>query len=152
MEKQSSPRFFAPRRYARLLSLCGLLGLASCGGGVSVGGSYGDGGFYVGGGIGYEFDFTRPSVSIAVAEGEVRPGQQIRIAAAASDESGIESVTLYRVDLGGDRLVGSLFTRPYEWAVVVPSDGRGSVTYYVQARDNAGNRANSSAVTIAIRP
>lgn len=148
--KPMSTTFHGPARLAA--ALCGLLALASCGGGVSVGGSYGDGGYYVGGGIGYDFDFTRPSVSIAAAESEVQAGQRVRIVAAASDESGIESVTLYRVDPGGDRLLSSLGNRPYEWSEPAPSDGRASVSYYAQATDNAGNRANSGRVTIAIRP
>lgn len=146
MNKSPNPTLC--RRACLAMVLPALLALASCGGGVSISGSDGDGSYYVGGD--YEFDFTRPSVSIAVAESEVKPGQLVHIAAAASDESGIDGVTLYRVDQGGDRLVGELGRRPYEWSVAAPSDGRGSVSYFVQAMDNAGNRAKSSTVTVAI--
>lgn len=152
MAPSKPPPVFTPRRAALACALGGLLALASCGGGVSIGGSYGDGGYYVGGEVGYEFDFVRPSVSIAVAESEVQPGQLVHIAAAASDENGIDSVTLYRVDQGGDRLISELGRRPYEWSVAAPADGRSSVSYYVQAMDNAGNRASSSTVTVAIKP
>ncbi len=141
---------FASRRTMLALTLLTSLALGACGGGVGVSGD----GYYVGGGYydSYGDDFTRPSVSIAVSEGLVRPGQTIRVVAAASDASGIDSVTLYRQDFGGDRLLSSLGRGPYEWLVAVPNDGRGSVTYYVQAVDNAGNRANSNTVTITIMP
>ena len=109
-------------------------------------------GLSVGVGVDYDNDFAPPSVSIAVADGLVSAGQVISVVAAASDESGIESVTLYRRDFAGDRLISSIGSRPYEWLVSVPSDGRTSVTYYAQATDNAGNRANSSTVTLAVSP
>jgi hypothetical protein len=141
---------FSPRRALLVLSLLTGLGLTACGGGVGVSGD----GYYVGGGYydDYNYDFTKPSVSIAVAEGLTRPGQVVRVAVAASDESGIESVTLFRRDLGGDVVISTLGSRPYEWALQTPLDGRSSVTYFAQARDNAGNRANSNTVTIAVAP
>jgi hypothetical protein len=140
--------FFSPRRMVLAFSVVFTLGLAACGGGVSVS----DDGYSVGGTYYYEGDYTKPVVSIAVAEGLTRPGQVVRVAVAASDESGIESVTLFRRDFGGDVVVSTLGWRPYEWAVQTPFDGRSSVTYYAQARDNAGNRANSNTVTIAVVP
>jgi hypothetical protein len=140
--------FFSSRRAALVLSLLTALGLAACGGGVSVSGD----GYSVGGGYYYDDDYTKPVVSIAVAEGITRPGQVVRVAVAASDESGIESVTLFRRDFGGDVVISTLGWRPYEWAVQTPFDGRSSVTYFAQARDNAGNRANSNTVTIAVVP
>ncbi|MFM8900837.1 MAG: hypothetical protein ACKOF9_12940 [Burkholderiales bacterium] len=148
----TSSAFFSPRRLAVTLSVLAALGLTACGGGVSVG----TGGVSVGVGYyddwGYDDDYTKPVVSIAVAEGVTRPGQVVRVAVAASDESGIESVTLFRRDFGGDVVVSTLGWRPYEWSVQTPFDGRSSVTYYAQARDNAGNRANSNTVTIAVVP
>ena len=125
-----------------LIPLCTSV-LSACGGGV---------GLSVGIGSDYDNDSSPPSVSIAVADGVVFAGQVIAVAAAASDESGIESVTLYRRDFAGDRLISSLGTRPYEWLVAVPTDGRSSVTYYAQAVDNSGNRANSSTVTLSVSP
>jgi hypothetical protein len=144
-------RMFSPKRCALVLGLLlAASGVTGCGGGVSVSGD----GYYVGGGYhdDYSHDFTPPSVSIAVAEDFTRPGAVVRVAVAASDESGIESVTLFRRDLGGDVVISTLGWRPYEWAVQTPVDGRSSVTYYAQARDNAGNRANSSTVTLAVLP
>jgi hypothetical protein len=147
---------FSVRRVAlAALALIVSLGLTACGGGVSVSGD----GYSVGGGYydyyddyGYDTDYTKPVVSIAVAEGLVRPGQVVRVAVAASDESGVESVTLFRRDFGGDVVISTLGGRPYEWSVQTPTDGRSSVTYYAQARDNAGNRANSNTVSIAVAP
>ena len=141
-------KFFTLRRAASAWLLGTTLGLAACGGGVSVSGD----GYSVGGGYYYDDDYTKPVVSIAVADGVTRPGQVVRVAVAASDESGIESVTLFRRDFGGDVVISTLGWRPYEWAVQTPFDGRSSVTYYAQARDNAGNRANSNTVTIAVVP
>jgi hypothetical protein len=109
---------------------------------VGVGDNYDD----------YDYDVAPPSISIVVADGLAVPGQLITVAAAASDESGIESVSLYRRDFAGDRLLSSLGDKPYEWLVAVPADGRDSVTFYAQATDNAGNRANSSTVTLAVSP
>jgi hypothetical protein len=140
--------FFSPRRDVLAFSLIAALGLTACGGGVSVSGD----GYYVGGDYYYEDDYTKPVVSIAVAEGVTRPGQALRVAVAAADESGIESVTLFRRDFGGDVVISTLGWRPYEWTVQTPTDGRSSVTYYAQARDNAGNRANSNTVTISVVP
>lgn len=141
---------FCARRAALVVSAFAMLGLTACGGGVSVGGD----GFSVSGSYYdyYDTDYTKPVVSIAVAEGFTRPGQVLRVAVAASDESGIESVTLFRRDFGGDVVVSTLGWRPYEWSVQTPFDGRSSVTYYAQARDNAGNRANSNTVTISVLP
>jgi hypothetical protein len=141
-------KLFTLRRAASAWLLGTTLGLAACGGGVSVSGD----GYSVGGGYYYDDDYTKPVVSIAVADGVTRPGQVVRVAVAASDESGIESVTLFRRDFGGDVVISTLGWRPYEWAVQTPFDGRSSVTYYAQARDNAGNRANSNTVTIAVVP
>ena len=141
-------KLFTLRRAASAWLLGTTLGLAACGGGVSVSGE----GYSVGGGYYYDDDYTKPVVSIAVADGVTRPGQVVRVAVAASDESGIESVTLFRRDFGGDVVISTLGWRPYEWAVQTPFDGRSSVTYYAQARDNAGNRANSNTVTIAVVP
>jgi hypothetical protein len=141
-------KFFSPRRAVLAFSLLATLGLAACGGGVSVSGD----GYSVGGGYYYDGDYTKPVVSIAVAEGLTRPGQAVRVAVAASDESGIESVTLFRRDFGGDVVISTLGWRPYEWTVQTPFDGRSSVTYYAQARDNAGNRANSNTVTLSVVP
>ena len=140
--------FFSPRRDVLAFSLIAALGLTGCGGGVSVSGD----GYSVGGGYYYDDDYTKPVVSIAVAEGVTRPGQGVRVAVAASDESGIESVTLFRRDFGGDVVISTLGWRPYEWTVQTPFDGRSSVTYYAQARDTAGNRANSNTVTISVVP
>ena len=141
-------KFFSPRHAVLAFSLLATLGLAACGGGVSVSGD----GYSIGGEYYYDDDYTKPVVSIAVAEGVTRPGQVVRVAVAASDESGIESVTLFRRDFGGDVVISTLGWRPYEWSVRTPNDGRSSVTYYAQARDNAGNRANSNTVTISVVP
>jgi hypothetical protein len=147
-----SPFCLTRRRVAVVLALMASLGLTACGGGVTVSGDgYSVGGGYYDDGY-YDTDYTKPVVSIAVAEGVVRPGQVLRVAVAASDESGIESVTLFRRDFGGDVVISTLGGRPYEWSVQTPVDGRTSVTYYAQARDNAGNRANSNTVSIAVTP
>jgi len=119
--------------------------LAGCGGGVSIGFGYiYDGDDY--------YDVYAPSVSLAVAQASVVAGQPVDMVAAAADENGIESVAFYRLD--GDRavLLGTDGAEPFEWQTLAPTDGRTRLLLFARARDNAGNRADSATVSIAIIP
>ncbi len=115
--------------------------LAGCGGGISFGIGIGDG-----------FDDFPPSVSIATPVTSIQAGQMLTLVAAASDESGIDDVAFYRVDGGTFTALGSDGSTPYEWTTVVPTDGRTTLTVFARARDNAGNTADSQAITIAVTP
>jgi hypothetical protein len=123
----------------RLVPLAATLLLAGCGGGLYIGwGDYGDDG--------------APSVSITTAQTSVPAGGTLRVVAAASDESGIDEVAFYRVDGATDTRLGSDGSAPYEWNVPVPADGRTTVSVFAQARDGAGNTANSGLLTISVTP
>lgn len=112
------------------------LALVACGGGVYFG--FGD------------FDDSLPAVSITTAATSVSPGQSVRFVAAASDESGIDHVTFYRVDAAGSVEVGRDAEAPYEVLVTAPLDGRTSLAVFARATDNTGNRADSVIVSVPI--
>ncbi|TXC67122.1 hypothetical protein FSC37_19540 [Piscinibacter aquaticus] len=124
----------------RFAPLAAALLLAGCGGGI-----------YLGWGGGY--DDGAPSVSITTAQTSVAAGGVLRVVAAASDDdSGIDEVAFYRVDGSIDTRLGSDGSAPYEWNVLVPADGRTTVSVFAQARDGAGNSASSTLLTVAVTP
>jgi hypothetical protein len=120
-------------------ALAATLALGACGGGVYW--NFGFGG-----------DGTPPSVTLAAATDSVRAGQALRVVAAASDESGIDHVSFYRVDAGGPTLLGSVATPPYEWIVTAPADGRSSLALFARATDGVGHHADSALLTVAVTP
>jgi Bacterial Ig domain len=129
------------RRPALPPALIAAVALAGCGGGFSL---------YI---DGSDFDeYWPPSVSLAAAQTTVLAGQTVRLVAAASDESGIDSVAFYRLDGGTSVLLGSDGNEPFEWNAVAPADGRDTLVVFARATDNAGNRADSATVSIAISP
>lgn len=128
-----------PAPAAAVLALLAVVGLSSCGGSLSFG-------------FGTFFDDASPSVSIASAQASVRAGQQVRVVAAAADESGIDSVAFYRVDGNASVFLGFDTTEPYEWQVTAPVDGRTTLELFARATDNAGNHADSAVVSINVTP
>lgn len=138
---------FEPRAAARfalaIIMMASALLLSACGGGFNLYYSYSDGD---------PFDVRPPSVSLAAAQTSVIAGQTAQFVAAAADENGIEFVEFFRVDGAGAVLLGSDRTEPYEWAVLAPADGRGSLSVFARATDRAGNSADSSTVSVTIVP
>lgn len=122
-----------------MLALAMTLLLAACGGGFSL---------YIDG----SYEYSPPSVSLAAAQTAVPAGETVRFVAAASDESGIESVAFYRLDGGTAVLLGTDGGEPFEWSTVAPSDGRDALVVFARATDGAGNRADSDAVSVTIVP
>jgi hypothetical protein len=106
-----------------------------------------------GGGFYYEdSDDVPPEVSVA-APPEARAGAAVRLTAAAVDDwSGVYQVGFYRLDGNVAILLGTDRSRPYEWTMTVPSDGRTHVDVFAWAEDRDGNEADSSVVRIAIVP
>ena len=78
--------------------LCAALALAACG--VSVG-------------LGIGPDDDPPSVSLAAAPQEAAPGERIGLVAAASDDFVVVEVQFFRVDVGGNTLLGRDSSAPY---------------------------------------
>jgi hypothetical protein len=60
-------------------------------------------------------------------------------------------VRFYRVDAGGDTLLGIDGSAPYALETVLPSGVGASVRYFAQAVDDAGQRAVSAEVAVAVR-
>jgi len=109
------------------------------------------GGFYVQWDNGFG-DFGPPSVELVASASSVQAGQTVRLAAAASDENGIDDVRFYRLDGGSAVLLGGDSFSPYEWAVVAPVDGRSTLRVFARATDGNGNWSDSDTLSIAITP
>jgi hypothetical protein len=118
-------------------ALAGVM-LAGCGGGVYL--EFGD------------FDDLPPVVDLAASTLSAFAGDSVRLVAAAADESGIDEVRFYRYDGNTAVRLGSDGSSPYDWQLLVPADGRTSVTVFARAFDGAGNSNDSNLVTIAITP
>jgi hypothetical protein len=112
--------------------------LAGCGGGVYL--EFGD------------FDDLAPVVELAAATQSAFAGDSLQLVAAAADENGIDHVSFFRFDGNTAVRLGSDESPPYDWQLLVPADGRTSVTVFARAVDNAGNTNDSNLVTISITP
>lgn len=123
----------------RTAVLAAVLPLAACGGG-----------FYLE--IGDGFDDGPPSVSLAAGAASVQAGQTLNVVAAAADTNGIDEVAFYRLDGNTAVRLGSDGREPYEWAVLVPGDGRTTLRLFARATDGFGNRADSDLVVVTVTP
>lgn len=110
--------------------------LAACGVGVSVG-------------IGPNDD--RPSVSLAAAPSEAARGERIGLVAAASDDYVVREVQFFRIDPGGNRLIGRDSSEPYALETTLPTDAGSTVRYFARALDDAGQTADSREVVVTVR-
>jgi hypothetical protein len=114
------------------------LALTACGGGVYFGwGPDGD---------------QPPSVSLTAAVTSAAPGQSIRLVAAATDDFGVDSVALWRIERDGS--AGEVISDsawPWEFTTTIPADASGSVRYFARATDDVGQQSDSGTVTVAVR-
>ncbi|HEY0855524.1 MAG TPA: Ig-like domain-containing protein [Albitalea sp.] len=133
----AAPATRAARQRAASAAWAAALVLSGCGGGVY---------------LGWGFDESPPAVTLTTAATSVQAGQSVRFVAAATDENGIDQVSLYRLDGAIAVHLGTDSAAPYEWLVTAPGDGRTSLSVFARARDNSGNRADSDTVTIAVIP
>lgn len=125
----------------RLVSTLMALGVAGCGGGIYVGLGYGD-------------DPDRPpSVALTASASEALPGATIRLAAAATDDFGVDEVQfLRRNDDGSDTSLGRDVSTPYELDITVPAVPVGTVLRVLaRAVDGSRQAADSALVTITVR-
>jgi hypothetical protein len=137
-----------------LAGLVAALALAGCGGGVSLG--FGSGGVGVGIGVGfsdpyYDYDDAPPRVSLVASSPVAAVGETIRLAAAASDDWGIDNVAFYLVrDDGSAELLYADGSPPYEIDTSVPPSALGYVRYFATVTDSAGQRRSSADVTVTL--
>lgn len=125
-------------RCTALLAACAVLA-AGCGGGIFIGiGDDGDGD-------------DSPRVSLAVSPGSGRPGDVVRLVAAASDDFGIFQVAFYREDDdGGITLLARDQNSPYQTDTVLPATSATSVRYFARAIDDIGQSDDSNSVTVTL--
>ena len=123
------------RRSACLLTLAGAtLVLGACG--VSIGIGPGD---------------DPPSISLAAAPLTAAPGERIGLVAAASDDYAVREVQFYRVDVGGNTLLGRDTSAPYALETALPAGAAGEVRFLARAVDDAGQAGESQVVVVTVR-
>jgi hypothetical protein len=121
-------------------TLAACFALAGCGVGVSLG-------------VGIGPNDDPPSVSLAAAPQSAAAGERIGLVAAADDDFRVVEVRFYRVDVGGDTLLGIDGSAPYALETTLPTgSGAGSeVRYFARAVDDAGQRTDSQMVGVTVR-
>jgi len=122
-------------RVLEILALAGA-GLAGCYGSLSFG-------------IGPDDD--PPSVSLAAAPTTAAPGELIGLVAAANDDYAVREVQFFRVDVGGNTLLGRDSSAPYAIETALPAGASGSVRYFARAVDDAGQDSDSQDVVVTVR-
>jgi hypothetical protein len=100
--------------------------------------------------VGIGPDDDPPSVSLAAAPSSAAPGQTIGLVAAASDDYAVDEVLFFRVDVGGDTLLGRDTSAPYALETSVPASASGAVSYFARAVDDAGQRTDSQTVQVEV--
>jgi hypothetical protein len=91
-----------------------------------------------------------PSVSLAASPASAARGDAIGLIAAASDDYRVVEVAFYRVDSGGDTLLGRDSSAPYALTTVIPAGASGAVSYFARATDDAGQVGESQTVSVVV--
>lgn len=135
-----------PSRRFAIASLCialtgAALASAGCGGGL-----------YLGFELGGPGD-RPPSVALSSAVDSAAAGATVRLAAAASDDFGVDSVAFYREEAAGaPTLLATAARAPYQLDTTIPASAAGTVwRFFARAFDGAGQHADSDAVAITVR-
>jgi hypothetical protein len=102
-------------------------------------------------GLGFGPDDDPPNVSLAAAPQSGAPGERIGLVAAANDDYTVVEVEFYRIDIGGDTLLGRDTSAPYALETVLPAGASGTVRYFARAIDDAGQRGESQVVAVEVR-
>jgi hypothetical protein len=101
--------------------------------------------------IGFGPNDDPPNVSLAAAPQQAAPGERIGLVAAASDDYAVREVQFYRIDVGGNTLLGSDGSAPYALETTLPAGVRGEVRYFARAIDDAGQEAESQVVAVTVQ-
>jgi hypothetical protein len=102
-------------------------------------------------GIGIGPDDDPPSVSVAAAPQTAAPGELIGLVAAADDDYRVVEVQFYRVDVGGNTLLGIDSAAPYAIETALPAGAVGQVSYFARAVDDADQATVSQSVAVTVR-
>jgi Bacterial Ig domain len=122
---------------APLVALTLLLALGGCGGGLF---------------IGTTDDDQPPTVSLVAGSSSAAPRDVVRLAAAAVDDNGIGQVQFYRrEDDGGNTLLGTDGTAPYELDFTVPSGTSTDLRFFARAIDDNDQDTDSALVTVTLK-
>lgn len=92
-----------------------------------------------------------PGVSLAASPAIASRGDSISLVAAASDDYRVVEVAFYRVDVGGNTLLGRDSSAPYALVTAVPAGASGEVSYFARATDDAGQVGQSQTVAVVVR-
>ena len=71
--------------------------------------------------------------------------------AAANDDYAVREVEFFRVDVGGNTLLGRDSSAPYALETAVPAGASGTVRYFARAVDDAGQDSDSQDVVVTVR-
>jgi hypothetical protein len=96
-------------------------------------------------------DDDPPSVNLAAAPTTAAPGELIGLVAAADDDYAVREVQFFRVDVGGDTLLGRDSSAPYALETALPAGAAGTVRYFARAVDDAGQDTDSQDVVVTVR-
>jgi hypothetical protein len=102
-------------------------------------------------GLGIGPDDDPPSVSLAAAPQEAAPGERIGLVAAADDDYVVVEVQFFRVDGGGNTLLGRDTSSPYALETNLPAGAAAEVRYFARAVDDAGQEGESQAVVVTVQ-
>jgi hypothetical protein len=102
-------------------------------------------------GLGVGPDDDPPSVSLAAAPQSAAPGERIGLVAAADDDYVVSEVQFYRVDVGGNTLLGRDTSAPYALETALPTGSTSEVRYFARAVDDAGQVGESQQVAVTVR-
>jgi large repetitive protein len=102
-------------------------------------------------GVGVGPDDDPPSVNLAAAPQSAAPGETIGLVAAADDDYRVVEVQFFRVDVGGDTLLGRDTSAPYALETTLPAGAAGEVRYFARAVDDADQRGESERVSVSVR-
>lgn len=92
-------------------------------------------------------DRTKPAVSLSATPGTLSGAGTVTLAATASDDVGVQSVTFYR----GDTRLAEDAAAPYEYSDSVGAVS-GTLTYRAVAVDAAGNASDAATATVTLAP
>lgn len=115
---------------------------------VLIGGCGGS--LYVG--IGEDGYDDPPQVSLVASSSTARPGQTLRLAAAASDDYGVQRVQFFRIETDGSaNSLGNDSAPPFELDTTLPATSALEVRYFARAIDNSGQSTDSTTIAVTVQ-